>query len=406
LIVVVFTCSLVTESTGTAGVPLGFTQEVVGPTGDARLGNSVAMDGTTALIGAPGCPYSGCSAGAAYVYVLSGKTWTQQAQLRPSDSSPSDQFGFRVALASDTALVSGTPDGGVYVFVRSGTAWSQQQKIITPAGSISGVGAALAVSGNLALIGVPYYGTAGAAYVYVRIGTSWVLQQSLLAPDAVDGDSFGWSGALNGNTAVVGAFDKNNAPGSSGAAYVFTNSSAVWSFAQEISLPAVQNLGDWVALRGTTLLVGSYSGTYVFGNNGSSWLQTQQLPTAPNAYGGVALSGTLALVSSGASAVDFYASSLGTWSLQQTITQGGPNWGCPNSPTVAIAGNYAVMGCKAQGGSGSVDFFGPVVAAPASGNKLPVLAALLLLAGAWRLRGGRGFASRTLGRRRPESRES
>src|SRR5664279_2639499 len=83
--------------------------------------------------------------GAAYVFVRSGTTWTQQAYLKASNTNASDQFGISVAVSGETVVVGAVNEqsdatgingnqndnslsnaGAVYVFVRSGTTWTQQ----------------------------------------------------------------------------------------------------------------------------------------------------------------------------------------------------------------------------------------------------------------------------------------
>ena len=80
--------------------------------------------------------------GAAYVFVRSGSTWTQQQKLTASDGLTSDQLGGAVALVGNTAVVGArennfgaSRNGKVYVFLRSGTTWSQQQKLTASDGS-------------------------------------------------------------------------------------------------------------------------------------------------------------------------------------------------------------------------------------------------------------------------------
>ena len=53
----------------------------------------------------------------------------------------------------------------------------------------------------------------GSAYVFVRSGTTWSEQQKLTASDARPGDSFGWSVAVSGDTAVVGAYVDDHGDG-------------------------------------------------------------------------------------------------------------------------------------------------------------------------------------------------
>ena len=68
------------------------------------FGTSVAISGDTAVVGVPyQDDYSGT--GAAYVFVRSGGTWSQQAKLTASDGAAFDWFGCSVALSGDTAVV-------------------------------------------------------------------------------------------------------------------------------------------------------------------------------------------------------------------------------------------------------------------------------------------------------------
>ena len=136
-----------------------------------------------------------------------------------------------MALNGDTALIGELPSslsGAAYVFVRNGTVWSQQQKL-TPSDGAYGAQFAFTVSLNAdtAVIGaynktINGHSGGGAAYVFVRNGTVWTQQQELLPSDLVESDHFGYSVAINGDTAIVGAFNKNIGTSSSeGAAYVF-----------------------------------------------------------------------------------------------------------------------------------------------------------------------------------------
>ena len=81
----------------------------------------------------PSTRLAATQAGAAYVFVQSGTTWTQQAELTASDGAAGDQFGGSVSLSGGTAIVGAdehqvggnVTQGAAYVFVQSGTTWTQ-----------------------------------------------------------------------------------------------------------------------------------------------------------------------------------------------------------------------------------------------------------------------------------------
>jgi uncharacterized repeat protein (TIGR01451 family) len=104
------------------------------PLTGAALGRSVALDGSTVVAGAPGEEVTGLpDAGAAYVFVESGGVWTGEQRLTASTPAAGDLFGQTVAVDGDTAVI-GTPGrdfrphaqvGAVNVFHRSGSTWDE-----------------------------------------------------------------------------------------------------------------------------------------------------------------------------------------------------------------------------------------------------------------------------------------
>ena len=76
-------------------------------------------------------------------------------------------------------------------------------------------GISVAVSGDTAVVGAhrddtPAGDDAGSAYVFVRSGGTWTQQAKLTASDAAAGDLFGFSVAVAGDTAVVGAYSRRH----------------------------------------------------------------------------------------------------------------------------------------------------------------------------------------------------
>ncbi|WP_437682016.1 hypothetical protein [Sorangium sp. So ce131] len=241
-----------------------------------RFGVSVAIAGDTAVVGAvddDGRMSHGH--GSAYVFVRSGASWTQQAKLVASDGAGGDYFGVSIAIAGDTAVVGAMDDtidgrshqGSAYVFVRSGTSWTQQAQLVASDGAVwDQFGVSVAIAGDAVVVGarlddVDGRADQGSAYVFVRSGTSWAQQAQLVASDGAAGDYFGSSVAIVGDTAVVGAVDdETDGRDQQGSAYVFVRSGTSW--AQQAHLVASDGAaGDYfggsVALAGNTAIAGA-----------------------------------------------------------------------------------------------------------------------------------------------------
>jgi len=266
-----------------------------------QFGNSVAVSGDTAVIGAYGEDTGGSYAGAAYVFTRSGGSWIQQAKLMASDAQTYDYFGVSVAVSGDTAVIGayseatgGSGAGAAYVFTRSGGAWVEQAKLMaSDAQSSDQFGYSVAVSGDTAVIGA--YGEdtggsgAGAAYVFTRSGGAWVEQAKLMASDAQSSDLFGRSVAVSGDTAVIGAHRETTGGSNAGAAYVFTRTGGSWTQQAKLMASDAQAsdyFGVSVAVSGDTAVIGAHreatggsnaGAAYVFTRTGGSWTQQAKL---------------------------------------------------------------------------------------------------------------------------------
>ena len=94
------------------------------------FGRNVSIDGDTVLIGAHGDDDNGSLSGSAYVYVRSNGVWTEQQKLTASDAAGDDRFGNSVSIDGDTAVIgalhdndNGSNSGSAYVYVRSNGVW-------------------------------------------------------------------------------------------------------------------------------------------------------------------------------------------------------------------------------------------------------------------------------------------
>ncbi len=246
-----------------------------GAAGD-QFGISVAVSGTTAIVGANIATINGNMwQGAAYVFSESNGVWSQAAKLTASDGAAYDTFGDAVAVSGTTALVGADghngDQGAAYVFSESGGTWSQTAELTASDGAFGDdLGFSVALAGNTAIVGAAYKNFAqGAAYVFGESGGTWSQISKLTASDGAAGDVFGASVVVSGTTALVGAPDAAvNDNASQGAAYVFGESGGTWSQTQKLTAndgAASAMFGNAVALSGTTALIGA-PGVIINGN--------------------------------------------------------------------------------------------------------------------------------------------
>jgi len=177
------------------------------------FGLSIAIDGDTAIVGAPLDKNQGeYSYGAAYIYVRNGAGWTLQQKL--SGLTRFAQFGTSVAISGDTVVVGSTyvqPHGAAYVYVRSGTVWSLQQELIPTSANntFPSFGSRVAIDGDTILVSDSTDDDqgqdSGAVYLFNRSGATWSQQQKLRASDGSRFYNFGNSIAIDGDQAVVGS---------------------------------------------------------------------------------------------------------------------------------------------------------------------------------------------------------
>ena len=405
-----------------------------------QFGYSVAISGDTVVVGARwedsnatgvGGDQSNnveTNAGAAYVFVRSGSTWSQQAYLKASNTGLNDYFGWSVSISGNTVVVGANREssnatgvggdesnnsagvsGAAYVFVRTGTTWSQQAYLkASNTGGSDNFGWTVAISGDTVVVGAYQEdsnatgvggdgsnnsaGDAGAAYVFVRSGSTWSQQAYLKASNTGAGDNFGNSVAISGDTVVVGAYKEdsnatgiggdgsNDSTGDAGAAYVFVRSGTTWSqqaYLKASNTGAGDLFGNSVAISGDTVVVGAPSedsnatgiggdgsnnlatgsgAAYVFVRNGTTWSQQAYLK-ASNTGGNdqfgyaVSISGETAVV--GAYQEDSSATGIGGDGSSNTSPDSGAAYAFVRSGSAWSQQSYV----KASN-TGTSDYFG------------------------------------------------
>jgi len=265
---------------------------------DDRFGVSVAIDGDIAVVGAYHNDANSPDCGAAYIYELSGSQWIERQKLVALDASSGDWFGRSVAIDGNTIVVgsyygdNNEPNTGVaYVFTRTGALWTQQQKLFaTDGASNDRFGISVSVKDNLIVVGAYRDDEdAGAAYVFIRNGIIWSEQQKLTASDRAKGDYFGYAAVMNANTILIGAY-KDEHPEGTGSVYVFERQGPTW-IEQNVMRASDGSQYDYfgcsVALDGNLAVIGAYEcdvngvpdagAAYVFAKTGSAWLEQQKL---------------------------------------------------------------------------------------------------------------------------------
>ena len=255
-------------------------QEVTASDGAASdaFGQAVALNGATALVGAPNHQVgSNVHQGAAYVYTETNGVWSQTAELTASDGGALDDFGYSVAVSGPTALV-GAPyhqvsnnanQGAAYVYTETNGVWSQTAELTASDGAqYDNFGSSVALNGASALVGAPRHNVGsryqqGAAYVYTEASGTWSQAAELTASDGLASNLLGSSVALDGATAVVGA---DNVGTYVLPAYVYVEPAGGWattsSFSAELTASdegGSDRFGASVAVSGPTVLVGAMS---------------------------------------------------------------------------------------------------------------------------------------------------
>jgi hypothetical protein len=250
------------------------------------FGTAVSASVNTVVVGAPRDGLT--EVGAAYVFTGTGSSWSQQAKLVPPDGAIGDKCGGAVAIDVDTIVVGayydddhGRNSGSAYVFVRNGGSWGLQAKLVPDDGARDDYfGWAVAVSGDCVLVGAyaddDRGGASGSVYVFTREQGTWSQTDKLIAGDGSSGDDFGYSVALSGDTAVIGALGDDDRGTNAGSMYVFTRQQTAWGQRAKLLAsdggPADDQFGVSVALHDDRAVCGAHQDDETVFNTGSAYI--------------------------------------------------------------------------------------------------------------------------------------
>ena len=209
-----------------------------------HFGRSVAISGNTIVVGTDSDDIGGNKdQGSAYVFVKPGSGWsdmTETAKLTTSaDAKRYLIFGASVAIDGDTIVV-GAPGyeasrGSAYIYVKPGSGWTTTDAYnarLTAAGGTGPdeFGESVSISGDKIVVGAyqddSWPNTRGSAFLFEKPGGGWattsVYEAKLTASDRGVGDRFGYAVGVSGDTVVVGAYqDDVDGNKDQGSAYAF-----------------------------------------------------------------------------------------------------------------------------------------------------------------------------------------
>ena len=246
-----------------------------------NFGYSVAMSGNYAIVGAIyENDAGGNDSGKAYIFdVTTGSLLHTLDNPNAFGTSASDNFGRSVAISGDRCIVGavsegdagGTSSGKAYIFDVSTGALLHTLDNPNAYGTSAGdrFGVSVAIDGNYAIVGAYFEDDAGgtdSGKAYIFNVTTGALIRTLDNPNAYStsaSDFFGYSVAIDGNYAIVGAYGEDDSGGTtSGKAYIFNVATGVLLHTLDNSNAYGTSANDYfgvsVAISGNCAIVGAY----------------------------------------------------------------------------------------------------------------------------------------------------
>ena len=292
--------------------------------------------------------------------ILMAQNWDEVVKAVASDRAANDMFGYSVSISGDYAIVGAKQEdhnaagsqfldkaGAAYILKNNSGTWTVVQKLVAPdRAEDDEFGYSVAISGDYAIVGAPrktvkvgfdMQAYAGAAYIYRNASGTWKTLGKLLAEEPKFGDEFGYSVAISENYAIVGApYDD-----------VSTNGGVPQSNKGSAQIYKRDSI-NW-----------SFDQTITggFGGNGNRFGWSVGI-SGNYAIIGEPLNGTTAPVNyaKAGSAYIFFRGSIGTWKQTQFLNASDKAAGDEFGNSVAISGDYAIVGAmledhNASGGS-------------------------------------------------------
>lgn len=285
--------------------------------------------------------------------------------------------------------------------------WNQTAKIVaTDRDADNRFGSDVSISGDYAIAGAPFddkdingeneMGSAGSAYFYKKDENgNWVQTQKVTASDRMDFALFGYAVSIDGNLAIIGAYQSSQLNLESepvlkaGSAYIFKrDEEGIWNLSQKLvasDMTASAAFGFAVSIKNNYAVIGAFSddegilpgqlmpdagSAYVFEKNVEDEWQQKQKIVASDRYAGdmfgvaVDISGDNIIVgawlesedassentlSEAGSAYVFHRNENGSWKQIQKITASDRDPNDNFGVDVAIDDDYAIVGAFYEG---------------------------------------------------------
>ena len=229
-----------------------------------EFGASVAMDGDNVLIGAPLDDTNGTNVGQAHLF--DAATGNLLQTFNNPTAAPGDGFGFSVAIVGGNVVIgapgddtNGTNVGRAHMFdAHTGNLLKTfDDPTVTSADQF---GFSVAIESGNVLIGAPLDDTNGIAVGQAHlfdVATGNLLQTFNDPTVSVFGDHFGFSVAIEGGNALVGAPVDGTNGTQVGQAHLFDASTGnLLKTFKDPSITSFDNFGHSVAIEGGNVLIG------------------------------------------------------------------------------------------------------------------------------------------------------
>ena len=356
--------------------------------GGDLFGESAATssNGAVTAVGSP----EHNSAGAVYVFTRTATTFSQTAELTPSNPQADEQFGMSVAMSGDgRTLVATAPgaagagvsdQGAAYVFTDRAGTWTQIAELTVPGTMELGTSVAISANGSTIVVGSAFSNNDnGEAFVYTKSGSTYRQAQKLTARKPKPGPTppppafFGFTTALSSSGSTI-AFGEPNV----GVTDVFTKPAGASAWTQTAQLPGG---GDSVAVssNGTIVAAGQAGinnlngAVFVFTKSGGTFTKASTVLPPKNTTIAAFAAGTNIGMSNDGSLIAFGAPTAnagavgeagavfvatkthGTWALTGTDTEPHPASGDDlggGDGSVAVAGNGSAIVAGARAAHG------------------------------------------------------